>query len=113
MICPASALVERGEGVRFRVWLDGVERPAFVVRFDGHPRAYINACAHVAVELDWLEGAFFDSERQHLICATHGATYDPASGHCVVGPCRGARLTPLTVVERDGQIVLLEDEGRT
>ena len=108
VICAASALEERGAGVRFMILRDGIERPAFVVRYDGRPHAYINACAHVAVELDWLEGAFFDTERRYLICATHGATYEPDSGRCIAGPCRGARLTPLEVIERDGDVVLIE-----
>ena len=55
-----------------------------------------------------MEGEFFDNEQRHLICATHGATYAPENGHCVAGPCKGARLTPLRVVEDDGQVWLLE-----
>jgi nitrite reductase/ring-hydroxylating ferredoxin subunit len=31
-------------------------------------------------------GAFFDDSRRYLICATHGAMYEPRSGHCVAGP---------------------------
>lgn len=112
LICASSALEECGVGVRFMVSRGEETLPAFVVRFDGLPRAYVNQCAHVGVELDWMEGEFFDSEQRHLICATHGATYAPENGHCVAGPCKGARLTPLKVVENDGQVWLLEDADR-
>lgn len=111
LICASNALEECGTGVRFLVPRDGAMLPAFVVRFDGLPRAYLNQCAHVGVELDWMEGEFFDSARRHLICATHGATYAPENGHCVAGPCKGARLVPLQVDEHDSQVWLIDDVG--
>jgi nitrite reductase/ring-hydroxylating ferredoxin subunit len=107
LICASADLVERGAGVRFEVERYGEQRPAFMVRFDGRVYAYINACAHVPIELDWMEGDFFDSEQLHLICATHGARYDPTSGYCVMGPCQGARLVPLPVAEHDGGVWLV------
>lgn len=109
LICAAAELVERGDGVRFEIVRGGERLPAFAVRFGGVPRAYLNRCAHVPVELDWLPGKFFDSERDLLVCSTHGALYDPASGSCVGGPCRGARLTPVAVCERDGRVLLAPD----
>jgi nitrite reductase/ring-hydroxylating ferredoxin subunit len=32
--------------------------------------------------------------------------YDPATGACAGGPCRGGGLIPVPVAERDGHIVL-------
>jgi nitrite reductase/ring-hydroxylating ferredoxin subunit len=58
------------------------------------------------MELDWMPGKFFDFTETLLVCSTHGATYDPATGHCVGGPCRGARLRALAVEERDGAVLL-------
>lgn len=104
LIAPSAEVTERGPGVRFVVVRDGRSVPAFVVRFDGVAHAYLNVCAHQAVELDWEEGAFFDEAREHLVCATHGALYHPATGHCVAGPCRGRALTRVAVVERDGEV---------
>jgi nitrite reductase/ring-hydroxylating ferredoxin subunit len=109
VICDSSALQEGGKGVRFRVRTAYGEEPAFAVRFSGKVYAYLNRCAHVPVELDWEDGAFFDYSKLYLICATHGATYLPETGACVMGPCRGKRLTPVAVEERDGQILLLKD----
>ena len=106
VICDSAALVEAGDGVRFEVQHAGGTQPAFVVRHDGAPRAYLNRCAHVPMELDWMPGKFFDSSETVLVCSTHGALYDPATGECVGGPCRGARLTALDVAERDGVVVL-------
>jgi nitrite reductase/ring-hydroxylating ferredoxin subunit len=55
-----------------------------------------------------MEGEFFDKAGLYLICATHGATYEPDTGHCIMGPCKGQRLVALQVEERDNQVYLLE-----
>ena len=106
VICNSAELEEGGLGVRFEVDRAGRRTPAFVVRHLGKPRAYLNQCGHVGVELDWNEGAFFDAEGIYLICSTHGALYDPATGRCVAGKCNGKGLVPLNVAEQDGQIYL-------
>jgi nitrite reductase/ring-hydroxylating ferredoxin subunit len=105
LICAADALLEGGTGVRFEIEEAGRTQSAFVVRFDGVPRAYLNRCAHVPVELDWQPGQFFDSDGLYLMCATHGALYDAATGQCAGGPCRGGGLIPVPVEEINGQIV--------
>lgn len=105
-ICVSNQLQEGGCGVRFLVEHNGHFGPAFVVRHTGRVFAYLNRCAHKLVELDWQEGEFFDAEHRYLVCATHGALYDPASGVCVGGPCRGAALAAVPVREADGAVWL-------
>jgi hypothetical protein len=57
------------------------------------------------MELDWQAGEFFDFDREFLICATHGALYEPSSGACAGGPCAGrGGLRRLDVFEREGKI---------
>ena len=107
-VCASSRLQEGGCGVRFLLEHNGHSGPAFVVRHAGRAVAYLNRCAHKLVELDWQEGEFFDSGRRHLVCATHGALYDPASGVCVGGPCRGAALKAVPVREANGAVWLAE-----
>ena len=105
-VCASHRLQEGGCGVRFLVEHNGHINPAFVVRHAGHVFAYLNRCAHKLVELDWQQGQFFDAERRYLVCATHGALYDPANGVCVGGPCRGAMLTAVPVREAEGVVWL-------
>lgn len=109
LICASTDLQDGGEGARFAVARYGRTEAAFAIRFDGEVHAYLNRCAHVPTELDWVEGQFFDSDRSLLICATHGALYDPATGACLGGPCKGGRLVKLAVTERDGLVLLVED----
>jgi len=110
-VCEAVQLVERGEGVRFDLPPSDTERhprPAFAIRHDMGLRAYLNQCAHVPVELDWLPGQFLDESGEFLICATHGATYRPDDGFCVAGPCRGRRLQALECEEHEGHVWVRE-----
>ena len=107
LICPSEALVERGKGVRFQVEYFGSPAPAFAVRQAGAVHAYLNRCAHVAMELDWQEGVFFDLAGRDLLCSTHGATYETRSGRCVGGPCNGSSLVKLRVEERAGGVYFM------
>jgi nitrite reductase/ring-hydroxylating ferredoxin subunit len=100
-VCASEELVDGGNGVRLAArYLDG-DAVVFFVRYDGRAYGYLNRCAHVPMELDWVEGQFFESSGLYLMCATHGAIYAPDTGRCVGGPCRGARLRPVEVEERE------------
>ncbi|MFN3593193.1 MAG: Rieske (2Fe-2S) protein [Thiobacillaceae bacterium] len=109
LICASTDLEEGGRGVRFELTYAGEVQPAFVIRFAGVVRAYLNRCGHIPVELDYLPGDFFDLSRLYLVCATHGALYDPATGACLGGRCNGRGLTPLPVVEEADGIYLMEE----
>ena len=101
----SDALVEGGEALRFEVQVEGQSCSAFVVRHQGRAYGYLNRCSHVAMELDWLPGAVFDSDGRYLMCATHGALYEPDSGQCAGGPCLGrGGLRKLDVVEEGGVV---------
>ena len=100
-ICPSAELIDGGKGRRFALSEYGRNETGFVVRYHGAAYAYLNRCAHVPIELDWAEGEFFESSGLYLMCATHGAIYDPQTGQCLGGPCRGGRLHPIAVVEQE------------
>ena len=100
-VCASSDLADRGAGVRHAAKLGGGDVVVFFVRYDGRAYGYLNRCAHVPMELDWAEGQFFESSGLYLMCATHGAIYAPDTGKCVGGPCRGGKLRPVQVDERD------------
>jgi nitrite reductase/ring-hydroxylating ferredoxin subunit len=106
VLCESNELVEAGTGLRFQ-WRGGAG--AFAIRFAGEPRAYVNRCPHMGTELDWQPGDFFDESGAYLVCATHGALFEPHNGHCIAGPCRGASLEPIGVRERNGRIFLYNE----
>ena len=106
LICARAQLIEGGVAARFTIEFDGRLLPAFAVAFDGNVYAYVNRCPHQGTELDWQPGQMFDDSRLYLICATHGALFQPDSGRCVGGPCQGASLARVAVDEVDSGIYL-------
>jgi nitrite reductase/ring-hydroxylating ferredoxin subunit len=109
-ICSSEALQDGGRGVRFPVTAGGEDGTGFVVRYDNAVYGYLNRCAHVPIELDWNEGDFFETSGLYLMCSTHGALYTPETGFCAGGPCRGGRLRPIAVFEKDGQVFWQPDD---
>lgn len=111
-VCASADLIEAGPGVRFEARVAGWTQPlpAFAVRSGGQVYAYLNQCRHVAMELDWQPGQFFDADGQYLMCATHGALYEPHTGRCVAGPCRGQSLLPVSIQETQGRVYWLSTE---
>ena len=106
-LCPTAELQRlsaEGLALRFEVMGPQGPLPAFVLLAGTEPRAWLNRCAHVPVELDGIPGRFLDDTGRVIVCATHGAVYDPASGRCLRGPCRGKSLHPVACRERDGWI---------
>jgi nitrite reductase/ring-hydroxylating ferredoxin subunit len=104
-ICESAALIDGGDGVRFSFAAGGTEHAAFVVRHQGKAVGYLNTCAHTGLELDWIPGRFLDADRRWLICAAHGALYEPATGACAGGPCAGrGSLVPVPLLEIDGVV---------
>lgn len=78
----------------------------FLINYRGDFRAYVNRCRHMTTPLDFVRYQFLTEDGRHLICMTHGALYDPASGLCVEGPCKGLALYPLPVLV-EGEEVLV------
>jgi nitrite reductase/ring-hydroxylating ferredoxin subunit len=79
---------------------------AFLVNDGGRFYAYVNRCRHMSTPLDFIRNRFVSEDGRYLMCYTHGALYEPASGLCVAGPCKGESLYPLPV-RVDGREVLV------
>jgi len=85
LICKSAALLDGGKAVRFDLPHGHGSAPCFTMRFDGKVFAYVNRCPHRGTELDWNPGEVFDETGLYLICATHGAMFDPQTGLCISG----------------------------
>ena len=109
LICAAAALEDGGRSVRFECERDGQAHAAFVVRWRGGIHAFLNYCPHRGTELDWQPGEVFEETRLYLMCATHGALFEPESGRCIAGPCQGAHLQKIPV-RQEGDYVVLEHD---
>ena len=77
----------------------------FVVRQGDDAYAYVNRCPHAGHELNWQPDRFLTSDGDLILCQSHGARFTIADGLCVLGPCPGASLTPIDLVNRDGALL--------
>lgn len=104
-----DALQNGGTGMRFQWRRHDQTLNGIAIAFEGQVYAYQNACPHRGTELDWQPGEVFDETGLYLVCATHGAMFEPKTGVCISGPCRGAHLLPVNVAVENRQIILLDD----
>ena len=95
-----------GRTAKLRLRCAGRSVDGFVVNHDGRYRAYVNHCAHVVTPLDLWPNQFLNETGRVIVCATHGALFDPADGACTAGPCVGDALDALPV-RRDGDDVVV------
>lgn len=109
-VCASRALQERGRAHVWPVLLRGEPVSAFALRIDGNVVAFVNRCRHVDAEMDWTPGEFLDDEGEAILCALHGARYEPKKGQCIGGPCGRQALIPVTVREADGMVAWYPDD---
>ena len=53
---------------------------------------WYNNCPHANLTLDLIEGKV-QSKNNDLLCANHGAKFNPETGECIKGPCKNSFLT--------------------
>ena len=99
-----------GASAKFPLVWRGRRVEAFVVNFEGRFHAYVNHCIHAGTPLDWWPNEFFTDDGRLLICATHGALYEPDTGRCAGGPCGGGSLYRLPVRTDAGRVIVLADD---
>jgi len=107
----ATTEIAEGKTITFSFTRDDRPQEGFVGRFKGKLFAYENTCRHIPLTLDYGDNRFFDSKGKTLICQTHGAVYEPDTGLCVRGPCAGASLFALEIVEEDGAVWFIENQN--
>jgi nitrite reductase/ring-hydroxylating ferredoxin subunit len=99
-------LLPTGQTACFQLQHRGTRLSGFIVNHREQHYAYVNRCPHAGTPLDLWPNEFLTEDGSHLICATHGAVFEPDTGICVQGPCPGARLERLRV-ERDGEWLIV------
>jgi len=111
---PGERLIEKealgeGEAALLRALVDGLPDEIVVVRTEKGHRAYVNRCRHISVPLDYGDGEVFDESGKMFQCRTHGALYRIEDGRCVAGPCSGASLISVEIVEKEDGVYLPDE----
>jgi nitrite reductase/ring-hydroxylating ferredoxin subunit len=96
--------LEHGTSKKFTMRRGGRDLEALLLNYQGNHFAYVNRCPHTGITLDWVNNQFFSSDNRYIMCATHGAVFEPPSGECIWGPCVGLSLQSMPIEIDGGQI---------
>ncbi|HJT24818.1 MAG TPA: Rieske 2Fe-2S domain-containing protein [bacterium] len=94
--------LKNGGSKKFVIHRSDRSTEAFLIKTNGKFYAYLNLCRHWTVGLDFDDNEFFSEDGEWLVCKNHGAIYSPATGDCASGPCGGAALYGVPLIEKDG-----------
>lgn len=83
-------------------------RDIFLVRAQGRIYGFVNSCPHIGTPLDFLPDRFLTRDGTQILCSTHGARFEIATGLCIAGPCRGRCLQAVRICVDNG-LILLQD----
>ena len=107
MVCRLSELEAQGARA-FTIGAGEWPLKGFVVRAGGAIRGYVNRCPHAGHPLNLLPERFLTPDGALILCSSHGALFEKASGYCVAGPCAGRALTPIGLEVRSGFVLLAD-----
>jgi nitrite reductase/ring-hydroxylating ferredoxin subunit len=103
----ALADIADGGAISLSVELQHGRDTIIVTRRGDVVAAFVNRCPHARWPLDTFDGRFLFTPEGDLMCAAHGALFDPLSGACLGGPGTGQGLTRLEVMPQgDGFDIL-------
>ena len=97
--------LSHGMTKKFLLEYEGRTVEGILLNYNGRLFAYLNRCRHIPLSMDWVDNHFFTEDKRYLICANHGATYEPTTGECVWGPCYGAFLQGVPLEISGDQVV--------
>ncbi|MDR7126640.1 Rieske 2Fe-2S domain-containing protein [Pseudotabrizicola sp. 4114] len=100
-VCPADAIT----GVlSTKVQTGSGSFPLLILRSGGQLRAFVNACPHQYLPLDYRSDRLMSADGTMLMCSAHGARFDAVTGAAVDGADCG--LDPVPITLSDGMIVI-------
>jgi len=104
-LCPSDSLIE-GQFSELEIEREGDRLFLVATRYQGRPRVWLNICPHQGRPLNWAPNQFLSDKQGNLVCAAHGAVFEPGEGICVSGPCLKAGLSEVPVSESESSIFL-------
>ena len=102
VLCLLSDLPDPGARGPFQIGAVSV----FVVRHGQSVRAFVNSCPHIGAPLEFGPDRYLDLTGEYVLCSLHGAHFEPETGLCVLGPCKGRSLSAYPVRVDNGKVIL-------
>jgi nitrite reductase/ring-hydroxylating ferredoxin subunit len=100
----SSADIAEGVVLSISVASEKGDLPVLVTRLERRLHAFVNACPHQYLPLDYQGSNLLSADGTMLMCASHGARFTIEDGVCVDGPAMGCALDRIPVVEADGTV---------
>lgn len=94
-ICPES---EVGTVHSVQVATPRGSFPLLIARTDAGLRAYVNACPHQYLPLDYRGPQILSADGARLMCTAHGASFDIGTGAALAGAPCGLEAVPVESV---------------
>jgi len=92
-----AVLLAFGEGSR--------KAEIFVMAHENDIVAYVNACPHFNISLNYREPKFLNGAGDRFLCINHYAQFRIPDGYCDEGVCEGHWLTPVAIRVEDGRVL--------
>ena len=80
----------------------------FVVRAGAEVRGYVNHCPHAGHPLNLRPHRFLTADSTLIVCSSHGALFEKATGLCLAGPCAGRYLCAVPLKVESGFVMLAD-----
>ncbi|WP_306132993.1 Rieske (2Fe-2S) protein [Roseivivax marinus] len=103
-VCAASEVPAHGT---HSVELDGF--PILLARSEGTLVAYVNACPHAFLPLDYRSDAILSADGRILRCSNHQAGFDLATGQGTDGLGLGCSLDPIPIYENTASMIVIDN----
>jgi nitrite reductase/ring-hydroxylating ferredoxin subunit len=100
-----------GGARNYVVGLDAGRFHGFVLRTPTELHGFVDRCPHLGALLALELDRYMTNDGRHIMCSWHGALFEPDTGRCVAGPCRGSSLTAWPVYVAGDRIVTGDDPG--
>lgn len=100
--------IDDGGAIALDLSFKSGRQSVIVTRKGERAAAFVNRCPHARWPLERFDGQFLFTPAGDLMCAAHGALFDPLTGACLGGPGTGAGLTRLRLVEVVGGFEIFE-----
>ncbi|TCV73705.1 nitrite reductase/ring-hydroxylating ferredoxin subunit [Neorhizobium sp. R1-B] len=97
LVC-ASSEIDEGVARCLSVQTERGIFPLLLVRKSGRVRAFVNACPHQYLPLDYRSDSVLSADGARFLCSAHGAAFDVTTGACLSGDAAEG-LDPVPIAE--------------
>jgi len=108
VVCALAELADPGSRA-FTIGRGDWPLRGFVVRRGEAVHGYVNCCPHADHPLNLRPDEFLSPDGSLVLCNSHGALFEIATGLCIAGPCAGARLRRVLIEVTSGYVLLAAD----